>query len=65
MCPYLLPHFPQALQTMEHVAAPQQLAAKDMNCSGGMWLASMVRVTYSTGVETYRACARQQQGWYG
>jgi hypothetical protein len=25
---YLLPHFPQALQTAEHVAAPQQLAAK-------------------------------------
>ena len=24
----LLPHFPQALQTAEHVAAPQQLAAK-------------------------------------
>ena len=26
---YLLPHFPQALQTMEQVAAPQQLAAKE------------------------------------
>jgi hypothetical protein len=26
---YLFPHFPHALQTMEHVAAPQQLAAKD------------------------------------
>jgi len=25
----LFPHFPQALQTMEHVAAPQQVAAKD------------------------------------
>lgn len=30
MLSYLLPHFPQALQTMEQVAAPQQLAAKDM-----------------------------------
>lgn len=30
MFSYLLPHFPQALQTMEQVAAPQQLAAKDM-----------------------------------
>ncbi len=29
---YLLPHFPQALQTIEHVAAPQQLAAKDISC---------------------------------
>jgi hypothetical protein len=26
---YLLPHLPQALQTMEQVAAPQQLAAMD------------------------------------
>jgi len=26
----LLPHFPQALHTAEHVAAPQQLAAKPM-----------------------------------
>lgn len=26
---HLLPHLPQALQTMEQVAAPQQLAAKD------------------------------------
>jgi hypothetical protein len=25
----LLPHLPQALHTMEHVAAPQQLAAKE------------------------------------
>jgi hypothetical protein len=25
----LLPHLPQALQTMEQVAAPQQLAAKE------------------------------------
>lgn len=25
---HLLPHFPQALHTAEHVAAPQQLAAK-------------------------------------
>lgn len=28
---YLLPHLPQALQTMEQVAAPQQLAAKDIS----------------------------------
>jgi hypothetical protein len=27
----LFPHFPQALQTMEQVAAPQQLAAKEMS----------------------------------
>lgn len=27
---HLLPHFPQALHTAEHVAAPQQLAAKPM-----------------------------------
>jgi hypothetical protein len=26
---YLFPHFPQALQTTEQVAAPQQLAAKE------------------------------------
>lgn len=26
---HLLPHLPQALHTMEQVAAPQQLAAKD------------------------------------
>lgn len=26
---HLFPHFPQALHTMEQVAAPQQLAAKD------------------------------------
>jgi hypothetical protein len=26
---YLFPHFPQALHTMEQVAAPQQLAAKE------------------------------------
>lgn len=30
---YLLPHFPQALQTMEQVAAPQQLAAKERTCA--------------------------------
>lgn len=28
----LLPHFPQALHTMEQVAAPQQLAAKERTC---------------------------------
>jgi hypothetical protein len=27
---HLLPHFPQALHTIEQVAAPQQLAAKDI-----------------------------------
>lgn len=28
---HLFPHLPQALQTMEQVAAPQQLAAKDIS----------------------------------
>jgi hypothetical protein len=28
---YLLPHFPHALQTIEQVAAPQQLAPKEMS----------------------------------
>jgi hypothetical protein len=33
--PYLLPHLPHALHTIEHVAAPQQLAANPINCSPG------------------------------
>jgi hypothetical protein len=32
----LFPHLPQALQTMEQVAAPQQLAAKDTTCATTM-----------------------------
>lgn len=28
---YLLPHLPHALQTIEQVAAPQQLAPKEMS----------------------------------